>query len=144
MRVERSARYCGKDAMSVRLDSRIARQPVTAGRTTLLQLVKKSDTRKRGGICFHNLGVASRRSRIWRRSEVWWSQTGSNRRPHACKARALPTELWPLQRSVIRVQIFLADHWSLIPDYWLVGRGRVELPTSRLSGVRSNHLSYRP
>ena len=24
-----------------------------------------------------------------------WSQTGSNRRPHACKARALPTELWP-------------------------------------------------
>ena len=26
----------------------------------------------------------------------------------------------------------------------LVGLGRVELPTSRLSGVRSNHLSYRP
>ena len=29
------------------------------------------------------------------RKEEWWSQTGSNRRPHACKARALPTELWP-------------------------------------------------
>jgi hypothetical protein len=29
------------------------------------------------------------------RSTTWWSQTGSNRRPHACKARALPTELWP-------------------------------------------------
>ena len=28
-------------------------------------------------------------------SSEWWSQTGSNRRPHACKARALPTELWP-------------------------------------------------
>src|SRR4051795_7805537 len=26
---------------------------------------------------------------------IWWSQTGSNRRPHACKARALPAELWP-------------------------------------------------
>ena len=26
----------------------------------------------------------------------------------------------------------------------IVGRGRLELPTSRLSGVRSNHLSYRP
>jgi hypothetical protein len=25
----------------------------------------------------------------------WWSQTGSNRRPPACKAGALPTELWP-------------------------------------------------
>ena len=29
------------------------------------------------------------------------------------------------------------------PDY-VVGLGRLELPTSRLSGVRSNHLSYRP
>ena len=27
----------------------------------------------------------------------WWSQTGSNRRPPACKAGALPTELWPLK-----------------------------------------------
>ena len=26
----------------------------------------------------------------------------------------------------------------------LVGLGRLELPTSRLSGVRSNQLSYRP
>ena len=25
----------------------------------------------------------------------WWSQTGSNRRPPACKAGALPIELWP-------------------------------------------------
>jgi hypothetical protein len=34
-----------------------------------------------------------------------------------------------------------------VPDYtpdFLVGLGRLELPTSRLSGVRSNHLSYRP
>ena len=26
----------------------------------------------------------------------------------------------------------------------LVGLGRLELPTLRLSGVRSNHLSYKP
>ena len=36
----------------------------------------------------------------------WWSQTGSNRRPPACKAGALPTELWPpevrSQRSEVR------------------------------------------
>ena len=31
----------------------------------------------------------------------WWSQTGSNRRPHACKARALPTELWPRAERVL-------------------------------------------
>ncbi len=29
-------------------------------------------------------------------TQPWWSQTGSNRRPPACKAGALPTELWPL------------------------------------------------
>ena len=29
------------------------------------------------------------------RTPSWWSQTGSNRRPPACKAGALPTELWP-------------------------------------------------
>ena len=37
-------------------------------------------------------------------SEVWWSQTGSNRRPPACKAGALPTELWPLQVTGTRGQ----------------------------------------
>ena len=63
-------------------------------------------------------------------SGVWWSQTGSNRRPHACKARALPTELWPRSRTrkVGRV----------------VGLGGLEPPTSRLSSARSNQLSYKP
>ena len=84
-------------------------------------------------------------SRSPARGEGWWSQTGSNRRPHACKARALPTELWPhLQkpgpaRAVIRSPCPPeVSHWSV------VGPGRLELPTSRLSGVCSNHLSYRP
>ena len=29
------------------------------------------------------------------RGDGWWRQTGSNRRPEACKATALPTELCP-------------------------------------------------
>ena len=33
---------------------------------------------------------------------------------------------------------------SNFPKRKLVGRGGLEPPTSRLSGVRSNHLSYRP
>jgi hypothetical protein len=38
---------------------------------------------------------------------------------------------------------------SYSPTFWvpvaeMVGLGRVELPTSPLSGVRSNQLSYRP
>src|SRR5262249_19738790 len=32
-------------------------------------------------------------------SEGWWSQAGSNRRPLACHASALPAELWPLAES---------------------------------------------
>ena len=40
-------------------------------------------------------------------SEGWWSRSGSNRRPQACKARALPTELRPRgtrRRAEIRKQ----------------------------------------
>jgi hypothetical protein len=38
------------------------------------------------------------------RPPIWWSQTGSNRRPPACKAGALPAELWPPQESEISNQ----------------------------------------
>ena len=34
--------------------------------------------------------------------EGWWSQTGSNRRPPACKAGALPAELWPLFSGALK------------------------------------------
>jgi hypothetical protein len=70
---------------------------------------------------------ANRRTQIAARPE-WWSQTGSNRRPHACKARALPAELWPHRGRASQ----------------MVGLGRLELPTSRLSSARSNQLSYKP
>ena len=62
---------------------------------------------------------------------AWWSQTGSNRRPPACKAGALPTELWPRSHQALKARR-------------LVGLGRFELPTSRLSSARSNQLSYKP
>ena len=35
----------------------------------------------------------------------WWSQTGSNRRPPACKAGALPAELWPPDLSFLRLAL---------------------------------------
>ena len=46
--------------------------------------------------CFPRTSIADAvagRAVDW--TAVWWSQTGSNRRPPACKAGALPTELWP-------------------------------------------------
>ena len=71
-------------------------------------------------------------------NSLWWSQTGSNRRPHACKARALPTELWP--RSGWNFGMLDRKERSLALR--VVGLGRFELPTSRLSSARSNQLSY--
>ena len=38
----------------------------------------------------------------------------------------------------------LLGHHNFSPSIQMVGLGRVELPTSPLSGVRSNQLSYRP
>ena len=53
------------------------------------------------------LGSGRESGQRWRAkgAEKWWSQTESNRRPLACHASALPTELWPLtgkRRSYIR------------------------------------------
>ena len=145
----------------------------------------------------------------------WWSQAGSNRRPPACKAGALPAELWPPDLSFFRLAAlrfvlsqlctvctrlpsleprlasqkkscvsvlnehlkFFSNLYAVSDSFrksnkdspfcsdqggglrriaWLckradnaelgemVGLGRFELPTSPLSGVRSNQLSYRP
>ena len=68
----------------------------------------------------------------------WWSWTGLNRRPPACKAGALPAELQPLQQNPARMS------GARNTSDKVVGLERLELSTSRLSGVRSNHLSYRP
>jgi hypothetical protein len=86
--------------------------------------------------CYHLLLITASTNLVsaenYRYTGFWWSQSGLNRRPPACKAGALPAELWPLL-------LYLSPD-TLI----LVGLGRLELPTSPLSGVRSNHLSYRP
>ena len=85
----------------------------------------------------------------------WWSQTGSNRRPQACKASALPTELWPRElwswskrcTTARRRPNTSGPSRACGPPArheHVVGLGRFELPTSRLSSARSNQLSYRP
>lgn len=74
----------------------------------------------------------------------WWSQTDSNRRHPACKAGALPTELWPLTLGVSCVSPGEAGSVAFRICRRLVGPIRLELMTSRLSSVRSNQLSYGP
>ena len=63
----------------------------------------------------------------------WWRKWDSNPRPSACKADALPAELF-------------APDFSGLPARTArsVGLERFELSTPRLSSVCSNQLSYRP
>ena len=83
------------------------------------------------------------RSLRTKRKPGWWSQTESNRRPPACKAGALPTELWPRQRTDDGGRTESRPS-HLVRRLIMVGLGRFELPTSRLSSARSNQLSYKP
>ena len=47
------------------------------------------------------------------RAKCWWSRTGSNRRPEACKATALPTELWPREvTDAIESKDTFDDWWA--------------------------------
>ena len=61
-----------------------------------------------------------------------WRWRDSNSWPPACKAGALPTELHP--------HLVMAILFNCLP----MGLSGLEPPTSRLSGVRSNRLSYKP
>src|ERR1700688_3924388 len=47
------------------------------------------------------MGTQASKKSIGRRYESWWSQAGSNRRPLACHASALPAELWPPIRKIL-------------------------------------------
>ena len=78
---------------------------------------------------------------------------GSNRRPPACKAGALPAELIPLdkissfskfvQRFVRSVRQYVSTKlWAKFGK--VVGVPGLEPGTSPLSGVHSNQLSYTP
>ena len=78
----------------------------------------------------------------------WWRRSGSNRRPPACKAGALPAELRPRTRSTPRRANRPARPWTghrrapARANPRLVGQGGFEPPTPRLSSVCSNQLSY--
>ena len=69
----------------------------------------------------------------------WWSWPGSNRRPPACKTGALPTELQPR-----RGKPDAGEPEAPSAGKRMVGLSGFEPLTSRLSGGRSNQLSYRP
>src|SRR2546428_870 len=96
--------------------------------------------------------VTNRSQRGSRRLEGWLRGRDLNPRPLGYEPNELPDCSTPRQ-SPLQTQIPIMQRPEItIPNPQseinnpksLVGLGRVELPTSRLSGVRSNQLSYRP
>lgn len=87
-------------------------------------------------------------SRRTLRIEDWWRMTGSNRRPPACKAGALPAELIPQSCThQIRPAPFgggmpVSAKAPTVID--MVGLDGFEPSTPALSRRCSNRLSYRP
>ena len=67
------------------------------------------------------------------------------------KYRQNHVELTGIEPATSGLQSPRSPNWATAPESFdrnlptqNVGLGRLELPTSRLSGVRSNHLSYKP
>jgi hypothetical protein len=93
----------------------VARRPLASG--------FDPEARGRCGSCdpaslgispLHDVNIAARESPgaepiFSSLADAWWSQPGSNRRPQACKASALPTELWPLRGSAVSCQALEAS-----------------------------------
>ena len=87
------------DARRLRIDRDVA------SRSVLGAILPLHDVRYHA--CASGFAASWRKRKTFSANERklgWWSQTESNRRPPACKAGALPTELWPLQTSGIRSQ----------------------------------------
>src|SRR5712672_3880971 len=80
----------------------------------------------------------------------WWSQTGSNRRPPACKAGALPTELWPLvqRQTQVGAKGWLAEPKARAqqsPAFALSGSGAAAFPRRATEGWWAwEDLNFRP
>ena len=84
------------------------RTTVTTNSSSQCQTAVHKSTKRISLECANPPTLKLRRTRLRPRSgfgrhatrspqgEGWWSRTGSNRRPEACKATALPTELRPL------------------------------------------------
>ena len=106
---------------------------------------------------------------LWQQPQGrWWRMTGSNRRPPACKAGALPAELIPPsqirdnRRDTLSLGCLHSFRYAAQPRFAsrlvlthfrgtpaftvciLVGLVGLEPTTPALSRRCSNHLSYRP
>ena len=85
------------DASDARSDPTSSRCQISRARIRLAAYVARGQ-HDGCGIVFDGRAKDVRsddRTKIPRSTREWWSQTGSNRRPPACKAGALPTELCP-------------------------------------------------
>ena len=92
------------DAIQIQMHGRISKRGPPSPRPALR--LRRAPSRFQGWL--------ANRSGISR--EGWWSQTGSNRRPPACKAGALPTELWPPAYAPLELRLASrSSRWAGLP-----------------------------
>ncbi len=94
---EEKTRSCEIDPITARLVQWLLR--AVPGRTSGISLLHDVQDHHRSKDRSGKLVISSSYEK--KMSKCWWSQTGSNRRPQACKASALPTELWPQLLSLV-------------------------------------------
>ena len=73
-------------------------------------------------------------------SQLSYSPIISVQQPRSLPSKPNCSDRGAVARSVLAIR----ERWRNEEQDDLVGLGRFELPTSPLSGVRSNQLSYRP
>ena len=90
---------------------------------------------------------------VWRRRRDLNPRTGC---PIYTLSRGASSATWVLPHKIKngsagRIRTYdrsvnsrLLYHWATAEQFYMVGLNGLEPSTSRLSGVRSNHLSYRP
>ena len=73
----------------------------------------------------------------------WWSQSGSNRRPPACKAGALPAELWPLWAHSLNAGHLCGRLAAWLPFVSKGGDPAAPSDTATLLRLHPSHESHR-
>src|SRR5437879_5644506 len=79
-----------------------------------------------------------------RTEDGWWTWPGSNRRPPACKAGALPAELHAHSRSVLILRHFASSFTQIVPGNLPAQTGSLSALSSDSHGRRCAAASARP
>ena len=137
----------------VRLQERYGSQALRRGVATALRKSVPGELQDPGGWasyvsplkCYIRQDSEAQRAALGRRLETARGHaTERGRRVRMHGFASTGSANWHHAHSESKDEAPLRRYLAAALAFTVMGLGRVELPTSRLSGVRSNHLSYRP